>query len=130
MLFVFGTGPLSDEVEMSMKRFGAASAESIGTCDVRTVTRAMDPRWFEAWRSGSLRNIAEQDLGDELAALDAADHVHVIACEPGDVRDVTYLQAAWALARFLIARGGTVVLDAHAMAYTSADRVQAAGEPL
>jgi hypothetical protein len=130
ILFVFGTGPLGTSAELSMTRFGAPSPESLATCDVKTVTRGMDARWFDAWRSGSLRAIAQQDLGGGIAALDAADHVHVIACEPGDVADLTYLQAAWALARFLIARGGSVVLDAHAMRFTAADNVQLPGEPL
>jgi hypothetical protein len=130
MLFVFGTGPPGTDVELSVTRFGAPSPESLATCDVQTVTRTMDVRWFDAWRSGSLRAIAQQDLGGGIAALDAADHVHVIACEPGEVSDLTYLQAAWALARLLIARGGSIVLDAHAMTFTAADKVQAAGEPL
>lgn len=130
MLFVFGTGPLPADVNLSMERFGAPSAESLATCNVQTVPRGADPRWFDGWRSGSLRNIADQDLGTGVAALDAADHVHVIACEPGVVTDLTYLQAAWAHARCLIAHGGTVVLDAHAMTYMPATNVQAAGEAL
>jgi len=130
MLFVFGTGPLTDDIPLSMKRFGAPSADSLATSNVQTVTRTIDRRWFDAWRSGSLRTIAKQDLGTDLAALDAADHVHVIASEPAAPTDLTYLQAAWAHARYLIARGGTVVLDAHAMTYTPAAKVQAAGAPL
>jgi hypothetical protein len=130
ILFVFGTGPLTDDIPLSMKRFGAPHAESLAASNVRTVTRTMDPRWFDAWRSGSLRNIAKQDLGADLAALDAADHVHIIVCEPAAPTDLTYLQAAWAHARYLIARGGTLVLDAHAMTYTPAAKVQPAGEPI
>lgn len=130
MLFVFGAGPLGGDIQLSVTRFGAPSAESLATCDVKTVTRAMDVRWFDAWRSGSLRAIAKQDLGSELASLDAADYVHVIVCEPGEMRDLTYLQAAWAYVRFLTARGGSVVLDARAMRFTAAGNVQPAGEPL
>ena len=130
MLLVFGAGPLRDDVEMSMSRFGAPSAASIAASRVQTVTRAMDPHWFDAWRSGSLRAIAQQDLGASMTALDGADHVHVIACEPTGVEDLTYLQAAWALARFLVARGGTVVLDAHSMTYLAADQLQPPGAPL
>ncbi len=130
MLLVFGTGPLRDDVQMSMSQFGAPSPESVAASRVQTVTRTMDSRWFDAWRSGSLRAIAVQDLGAGLAALDAADHVHVIACEPERVDDLTHLQGAWALARFLIARGGTLVLDAHAMSYIPAEQMHAAGEPL
>ncbi len=130
MLLVFGTGPLRNDIDMSLSRFGAPSAAAVESCAVQTVTRAMDPRWFDAWRSGSLRTIADQDLGTAIAALDAADHVHVIACEPAILADLTYLQAAWALVRYLIARGGTIVLDAHAMTYRTADKVQPVGEEL
>jgi hypothetical protein len=130
MLFVFGNGPLRDDVEMSLSRFGAPSAAAVESCAVQTVTRATDPRWFDAWRSGSLRTIAEQDLGNAIAALDASDHVHVIACEPAVVADLTYLLGVWALVRYSIARGGTIVLDAHAMTYRPADKVQPAGEGL
>lgn len=130
MLFVFGTGPLSPETPLSMSRFGAPSAQALATCSVQMVPRRADPVWFDAWRSGSLRNIAAQDLGKDIAALDDADHVHVIGCDPGAVSDLTYLQAAWAYVRHAIACGGTIVLDAHAMAYTAAANVRAAGEAL
>lgn len=130
MLLVFATGTLRDGTELSLAESGAPSTAALEQCRVQTVTRAMDPRWFDAWRSGSLRTIAEQDLGRDLAVLDAADHVHVIACEPTTVSDLTYLQAAWALVRHLVARGGAVVLDAHAMTYRIADKLQPAGEPL
>lgn len=130
MLLVFGTGPLRDDVDMSISRFGAPSPAAVADSSVQTVTRAMDHRWFDAWRSGSLRAIAQQDLGAHLSALDAADHVHVIACEPSHVDDLTYLQGAWAVVRFLLARGGAVVLDALSMTYLSADQMPAAGEPL
>lgn len=130
MLFVFGTGPLSTELELSMEHFGAPSPESLATCSVQTVPRGADPRWFDAWRSGSLRRIAERDLGNWIAALDAADHVHVIACEPGVVTDLTYLQGAWAHARCAVANGGAVVFDAHAMTYTPAASVQMAAPAL
>lgn len=130
MLFVFATGPLRDDIEMSLSKFGAPSTAAVEMCRVQTVTRSMDPRWFDAWRGGSLRTIADQDLGADIKALDAADHVHVIACEPTAPTDLTYLQAAWALVRYLVARGGTVVLDAHAMTYQTSAKVQPAGEPM
>ncbi len=128
MLFAFSAGPLRDGVEMSLARFGAPSADAVAACRVQTIARAQDPRWFDAWRTGSLRAIATQDLGTSVALLDAADHAHLIACEPHDPRDLTYLQAVWALARHLAERGATVVLDAMAMTYRTA--LPAAEAPL
>lgn len=130
VLFAFGTGPLRGDVEMSLARFGAPSREALDACSVQTIPRAHDPRWFDGFRSGSLANIANQDLGGDTSVLAAADHVHVIASRPRGAEDLAYLQAAWALARYAIAQGATVVLDAMAMAFTRAADVQPAGEPL
>lgn len=110
VMFVFGTGPLRGEIELSLPK------DALAACKVQTVARAQDTRWFDAWRSGSLRAIATQDLGD-LAALDAADHVHVVACEPRAVADLAYLQAVHAITGNLLERGASVVLDAMAMAF-------------
>ena len=109
-LFAFGTGPLGREIDLSTEadRFGAPSSESLRTCTVQTIARRQDPAWFDGFRSGSLRAIATQDLGAGCAALDAADHVHVIASQPRAVKDLTYLQAAWAHARCVVQRGASV----------------------
>jgi hypothetical protein len=129
-LFVFGAGPLVGDAAMSSKHFGAASQDSLAVCEVRHIQRAADPGWFDGWRQGSVRNIAKGDLGEELAVLDAVDYVHVIRAEPQAPADLTYLQAAWAMARYFVARGGSIVLDAHAMTFLRAESVQRAGEPL
>jgi hypothetical protein len=131
-LFAFGTGPLGSEIDLASEadRFGAPSPEAVRTCSVQTIARRQDPAWFDGFRSGSLRAIATQDLGAGTAALDAADHVHVIACQPRAVKDLTYLQAAWAFARCLAVRGAAIVFDAMAMAFTPADHLQGANEPL
>ncbi len=119
VLAVFGRGPLH-EIEPDPTAFGAPTIELARTYDVRSIARALDPAWFDNWRGGSLRTIAERDLAPaELAALDGADHVHMIIGEFADPTDLGYLQAAWALARYLVARGGEVVLDAHAMRYAA-----------
>ena len=129
-LFAFGTGPLGGEIDLSLERFGAPSKEAVATCSVQTIARAQDPAWFDGFRRGSIRAIASQDLGDPPVALDAADHVHVIAAQPRAVKDLTYLQAAWALARCVVQRGASVVFDAMAMAFTPAGHLPGANEPL
>jgi hypothetical protein len=82
--------------------------------DTQLVTRDQDPAWFDAWRQGSLRAIAAQGLGAQLADLDACDTVHVITSEPRGVTELGYLEAAWALVGGLAPR---VILDAIAMRY-------------
>jgi hypothetical protein len=128
LILAFSRGPLADDVAMSLSKFGAPSAASVAAADVRTIEAAVDPAWFAAWRSGSLRAIAGGDL-DDLAELDAADRVHLVAFAPQAPTDLTYLQAAWALARFLVARGATIVLDVHAMTYRRAAAVPSADLP-
>lgn len=130
VMFVFGVGPLRGDVELHTETYGAPSQASLAACKLQTVSRAQDPAWFDAWRRGSLRSIADQDLGQDLRALDAADHVHVVACEPRGVADLSYLQGVWAIVRYLIAGGATTVLDAMAMTFTPAARVAAADAPL
>ena len=129
-LFVFGKGPLAGDAELSMERFGAPSREALAGIGVQTVERTRDAAWFDAFRSGSLRAIATQDLGAQLAELDAADHVHVVSAAPRAVQDLTYLQAAWAIVRWLGVRGGGLVLDAMALQFVPLSHVQGAGEPL
>jgi hypothetical protein len=129
-LFVFGKGALAGDLELSMARFGAPSREALGGIGVQTIDRTRDVAWFDAFRSGSLRTIATQDLGAQLAELDAADHVHLVSAAPRGAADLTYLQAAWAIVRWLGARGGQLVLDAMAMTFVPLAHVQGAGEPL
>ncbi len=129
-MFVFARGPLRGDVTLSKSTYGAPSDAALEACKLQTIARAQDPAWFDAWRGGSLRTIASQDLGDQLAALDAADHVHVVACEPREATDLSYLQGVWALVRYLVDAGATVVLDAMAMAYVPAAAVPAVDAPL
>lgn len=129
VLVAFAKGPLGGNAEISAEKLGAPKA-ALEACTLRSIERRMDPNWFDAWRSGSLRNIAETDLGDDIGRLDEADHAHVIVSGAEAPADLTYLQAAWALARYTIDRGATLVLDAHAMTYMPARSVQAPGSPL
>lgn len=130
VLVAFARGPLEGAAELSLERFGAPSQAAVEQCSVRTIDRSRDPSWFDAWREGSLREIAKTDLGDDLALLDASDHAHVIICAPEAPADLAYLQAAWALARYLTTRGASLVLDAHAMSYLPAAKLAPAGAPL
>jgi hypothetical protein len=112
-LFAFSRGPLPEDVPFSMSRFGAPSREVAAALDVTTIERKADPTWFDNWRTGALRTIAERDLGD-LSELDAADHVHIVRMTVDDPKDLVHLQTAWAAARWLAERGASIVLDAHA----------------
>ena len=119
VLAAFGKGPLAEGGPMPMSAFGVPSAPAaLAACDVRTIERATDPAWFDGWRTGSLRAIAERDL-PSLEGLDAADQVHLITADVRAPADLGYLQTAWALARYLVARGAALVLDAHAMTFTA-----------
>lgn len=117
MLAVFSTGPLAPDAALPLARgtYGIASAADAEALDVRVIPRAAGAAWFDGWRDGALRSIAAPDLGDDgLAALDAADHVHLLTAEPRGPADLGYLQAMWGVARWLVARGATTVLDVHA----------------
>ncbi len=111
-LVVFGA--LTRDEPMSMSKFGAP-----GTAlpDIRMFARADDPAWFDGWRSGSLGAIARADLAGDTAALARADVLHVVTAEVTGPADLVFLQTAWAIARYFVARGATTVLDAHAMRF-------------
>lgn len=130
VLLAFSRGPLRDDVPLSASRFGAPDAASLGALELHAIPRAVEPRWFDAWRDGSLRAIAEGDLGAALRDLDAADHVHLVRASPGAPADLGYLQASWAMVRHLAARGATVVLDAHAATYRPTAAIPPAGAAL
>lgn len=117
VLIAFSRGPLADDVPLSLSRFGVPGAEHVQALDVRTVTSAQDPGWVAGWRSASLRVIAATDLGADLSVLDEADHAHLILAEPSAPSDLGYLQAAWGMARYLAARGATIILDVHAATF-------------
>lgn len=117
MLVAFGAGALAENVPVSLSKFGLPSADHVGLLDLRSISRSADPAWFDGWRSGSLRTIAADDLGASLAELDGADCAHVVQAAPQAPGDLGYLQAAWGMARHLVARGAGVVLDVHAMTF-------------
>ncbi|MBL8623981.1 MAG: hypothetical protein JNK64_21920 [Myxococcales bacterium] len=129
MLVVFADGPLADDVPMSLARFGVPRAELIGELDVRTIPRGVDPAWFDGWRAGSLRAIATTDLGDALPALDRAAELHVVIAQPSAPADLGYLQALWGVARWMVARGASIVLDVHAHRFLRGDALPAADAP-
>lgn len=116
-LVVFHRGPLADDVPLSLERHGAPSAEAVGRIDVTPIA---DPSWLAGWRSGGIRTVAEQDLGAQLSDLDAADRCHFVRATIIDPPELSYLQAAWAVARWLVARGATLVLDAFALRFHTA----------
>lgn len=103
-----------DDMPLQAARFGIPSQTSLEQVEVRELSRSDDPQWFDGWRGGAIRSIAEHDLGDELSTLDAADRAWWVGATLKDPEDFGYLQTSWALARWLVARGANVVLDAHA----------------
>ncbi len=117
-LFCFAPGLSSPEVPLSASRFGIPP-EAMRHCEVRHLSRDADSGWFDGFRQGSLRTLALRDLG-ELSALDAASEVTVIIAARPDGPDLGHLQAAWAVARWAIARGATVVADAQTSRYWAA----------
>lgn len=117
-LVCFGVS-FSNDVPLSANRFGIPDKRSAAAYDVREHDRAANAAWFDGWRSGALRMVAESDLGTSLADLDAAEHCFTLEGVFVEPTDLGYLQAAWGLARWLVARGATVVLDAHAGRFVS-----------
>ncbi|MGV3624688.1 MAG: hypothetical protein ACO1OB_27965 [Archangium sp.] len=130
-LFVFSSGKLRDDVAMSASRFGLPSSEAMNFVDVRELPRSVDAAWFDGFRSGSLRVLAGQALGGDLSALDTATQLTAVLISREDAKDLTHLQAGWATAQWLIARGAQVVLDAQTNRFWKGEDVASwpAGRP-
>jgi hypothetical protein len=121
-LFCFSSGPLKGDVPMSAARFGLPSPEVMKLVEVRELTREMDSAWFDGFRSGSLRAIATQALGD-VSALDQATQLTAVLISRPDSADLAHLQAGWAVVQWLVARGVTVVLDAQTNRFWKGEEV-------
>ncbi|HEY0880176.1 MAG TPA: hypothetical protein VGD87_01540 [Archangium sp.] len=90
--------------------------------EVRELPRAVDPAWFDGFRSGSLRTLAQQALGN-TDALDAATQMVAVLISRPDAADLEHLQAGWAVGKWLVARGATVLLDAQCNRFWKAEEV-------
>ncbi len=132
MLVCFSEGPLRDDVPFRVDVFGLPSKESLGLADIRTHHRDDAPAWFDGWRSDATGQVAEDQLGASFADLQAATVCHTVAFAVVSPADHGYLQAAWAVARWMVARGATVVLDVHAATFLDAAKLagRPAGAPL
>jgi hypothetical protein len=100
-----------------------ASAPTLGL-DIRSHQRAADPDWFDGWRTGALRTIAEGQLVD-LERLDRATHCSSVRVELDDPADLTHLQLAWAVATWLAKAGCFAVLDGYAINWLPGSAVAA-----
>ncbi len=119
----FAKGPLA-ELELDRARFGIPSAELVHGLDVREHRRAAVKEWFEGWWSGSFGVIAERDLGSDSPLLTDSDLCLTIRLELPDRGDLAPLQTVWGVARWLCARGASVVLDVHAFRFRTRGAVE------
>ncbi|MEZ4365825.1 MAG: hypothetical protein R2939_06005 [Kofleriaceae bacterium] len=122
VLIGFHRGALADDVVLEARRFGAPTPAALTVLELQAIT---DRGWLDGWRRGAVRALAEDELGGALADLDAADGCHLVRARVADPADHVHLQAAWAAARWLVARGTCAVLDASALRWHPAAAVRA-----
>ncbi|HYJ08393.1 MAG TPA: hypothetical protein VEX18_05275 [Polyangiaceae bacterium] len=89
--------------------------------------RATARQWFEDWWNSSFGVIAEQDLGEDMPLLTTSDNCFTLKLDLPDQPDLAPIQTAWALSRWLCARGASVVLDVHAFRYRTREDVEKLG---
>jgi hypothetical protein len=123
-LLAFAEAPLADDVKFFMHQYGAPSPESVRALDIRQIAWEDDPPWFDNWRIGAVKTIAEMQLPD-VGRLDAARYCFSVEAEQDDPPDHVILQAAWAVARWHVERGCSVVFDPDAARWHDAARVAA-----
>ena len=121
MFSAFHGDTLRSDIALAPAQFGAPSRESLLLLDLREIA---DIDWINGWRSGAIRGFADAALAGELAALDGATRCHLIHAKVADPFDRTHVQATWATARWLVARGAEVVLDVFAMRWWTAAMIK------
>ena len=123
VLVCFSQGPLRD-MPFRVDLYGLPSKESFSLADIRAHRREDDAAWFDNWRTGAAGIVAKDHLGERIADLEAADTCQTISVSVIPGGDFGYLQAAWAIARYLVDRGATVVLDVHAARYLEGSKIR------
>jgi hypothetical protein len=125
-LYAFGTIPLGP-APLALGEHGAPDAAAVALLGIAEHSRADDPAWFDAFRSGALGAVARLSLGDAVAALDAADRCVEITAAIDDPPDLAHLQAAWAAASACVERGASCVLDLQQARWFAAAEVRPPG---
>jgi len=87
-------------------------AAPVAAFDVRRHRYAESSESVDGWRTGALRNVAVQQLGD-VSQLDAASCCYSISVKVDDPTDLTHLQLAWAVASQLAQTGACATLDVY-----------------
>lgn len=119
----FARGPLA-ELELDRARFGVPDIELVRRLDLREYRRESAREWFEGWWSKSFGVIAERDLGESLTQLTGSDLCVTLGLELPDQPDLAPIQMVWGAARWLCARGASVVLDVHAFRFRTRKTVE------
>jgi hypothetical protein len=120
----FGRAPFS-EIKLDRQRFGLPDRELGKLVELREHSRAKGREWFEGWWHGSFGAIAQRDLAEDLALLTTSDVCYSLGLELADRADLAPAQTVWALARWLCARGASVVLDVHAFRFRTRADIEA-----
>jgi hypothetical protein len=124
LLLAFGDVALDPGPPLSAERFGMPSTSALEGFDIQMYTTDRHAEWIDNWRTGALRNVADDELSDP-ARLDGARFCFMISFELADPPDLGHLQAAWAAAKWLVARGAFAVLDAGACRWVDAGQLAA-----
>lgn len=124
-LFCFSEAPLASDVSFSPSTYGAPSDQALDAVLTSTVARDADPAWFDGCRNDALGALAARELADGGASLARARFLHVVAVDTRDPDTLVHLQSAWAVAKWFVAGGASVLLDAGATRWWSGEAVAA-----
>lgn len=124
-LFCFSESPVGADLSFSMEDHGAPSEEALHAVTASTIARDADPAWFDGCRNDALGEIAARELPDGGAALSRARFLHIVAVDVRDPDTLVHLQSAWAVAKWLVANGASVLLDTGAARWWSGEAVAA-----
>jgi hypothetical protein len=121
---VFAEEPIAGDIALS-EEHGAPETGMPEGLTVATIEASADPAWFAGFLRDSLWAVAQEQLGDEALRLRRANLVYRLRGTFRDPEHLDYLQAAWAIARYLCAEGCGPVLDMLAIHHWRTDDVLA-----
>lgn len=108
---VFHDGPLATDVPFDAEAYGLPDEVHLSALRSAEVNEQAHAQLFQEVREGAARVLAEADLGPEVRLLSRARMATSVTAVVEDPKDLGYLQAAWAYARWLAARGGILIQD-------------------
>ena len=104
--------------------YGVVPGDALQAIDVTRHARDGAEEWFAGWWDNAFGEFAHMQLGAEFKTLTQTTVCYSVQLRLDDHADLSPLQAAWGVVRWLVDCGAGFVLDLHALKYRTGDDVR------